>query len=63
MTENVCKFLNNLSRHNSRAYGYELSQDEVLQILKLFDDVKELEQYRAIGTIEEFKALAEKQKG
>lgn len=60
MTENVCNLLDNLTKHNSRAFGYELSQNEVLQILKLFDDVKELEQYRAIGTVDELKALKEK---
>ena len=60
MTENVCNLLDNLTKHNSRCYGYELSQSEIVQILKLFDDVKELEPYRKIGTIEEFKALKEK---
>lgn len=55
MTENVCNLLDNLTKHNSRAFGYELSQNEILQILKLFDDVKELKQYRAIGTVKEIK--------
>ena len=57
MDKNVCNLIDNLTKHNSRAFGYELSRSEILQILKLFEDVKELEQYRAIGTIEEFKAL------
>lgn len=60
MTENVCNLLDNLTKHNSKQYGYELSQREISQILKLFDDVKRLEEFEAIGTIEEFKALKEK---
>ena len=59
MTENVCSLFDNLSKHNSRDYGYELSKSEIVQILKIFDDVKELEQYRAIGTVKDFKALKE----
>lgn len=62
MTENVCNLLDNLTKHNSRAFGYELSQNEVLQILKLFDDVKELKQYRAIGTRSDFIYFKEQNK-
>lgn len=60
MTENICNLLDNLTKHNSKQYGYELSQREISQILKLLDDVKRLEEFEAIGTIDEFKALKEK---
>lgn len=59
MTENVCSLLDNLTKHNSRDYGYELSKIEIVQILKLFDDVKELEQYRAIGTVRGYERAIE----
>ena len=55
MTESVCNLLDNLTKHNSRQYGYELSKNEIVQLLKLFDDVKQLEQYRELGTVEELR--------
>ena len=57
MTENEQKLFDNLMEHNSAYYGYELSKGEIKTVLQAFEELKKR---RAIGTIEEFKALKEK---
>ena len=57
MTESEAKLFDSLMNHNSPYYGYELCKGEIKTILQGFEELK---QYRAIGTIEEFKALKEK---
>jgi hypothetical protein len=57
MTESEEKLFDNLMSHNSPYYGYELCKGEIKTILQGFEELK---QYRAIGTVSEFRELKEK---
>lgn len=57
MTESEEKLFDNLMNHNSPYYGYELCKGEIKTILQGFEELK---QYRAIGTVSEFRELKEK---
>jgi len=57
MTESEAKLFDSLMNHNSTYYGYELCKGEIKTILQGFEELK---QYRAIGTVSEFRELKEK---
>ena len=57
MTESEAKLFDSLMNHNSPYYGYELCKGEIKTILQGFEELK---QYRAIGTVSEFRELKEK---
>ena len=52
------RLLQKLKRHTSKMYGYEMALSEI-EICK--KALEELEQYRALGTVEELKEAREKQ--